>query len=251
MLFASIALLSVALCGSVAAHPASTSRGLLPRDCSAEINAFNLARREQRATYKRSMYPTLKNLTCVLAPEAPKQNYIASPPIRQDVTEGQVGIALTLDIGVMDVTTCKALPNAMVEIWSPNALGQYGATFLRGASPTGSNGIAEFQTIFPGYTSQGANHINLLVHSSSSIGSSVAHVGQVFFTDKWTTIVTMQSPYNQNTNTRVTDLDDASYQAASTTGFYPVVDLLSISDDWPEGILGYITVGINPNSRSA
>lgn len=28
------------------------------------------------------------------------------------------GVALTLDIGVIDVTTCQPLPNVMVEVWS-------------------------------------------------------------------------------------------------------------------------------------
>jgi hypothetical protein len=87
-----------------------------------------------------------------------------------------------------------------------------------------TNGIAEFQTIFPGYTSEGANHINLLVHTSSSASSTVAHAGQVFFTDKWTTIIGMQAPYNTNTHTRVTNLDDPVYAAAAKTGFYPVVE---------------------------
>ncbi|RDB28845.1 hypothetical protein Hypma_015914 [Hypsizygus marmoreus] len=218
---------------------------LVARDCSSEISAFNLARREQRSP-KRSIYPILLNLTCFLAPEAVQEDYAAHPLLRQDVTDGQVGVALTLDIGILDVTTCKPLPNVMVEIWSPNAQGNYGSTFLRGAFPSGSNGIVEFQTIFPGFTSEGANHINLMVHTSSSASSKVAHVGQVFFTDKWTTIIGMSSPYNTNTHSRVTNLDDSTYMAASKAGFYPVVDIKSIHDDWPEGVVGYITVGVDP-----
>ncbi|KAG6893452.1 hypothetical protein C0992_009936, partial [Termitomyces sp. T32_za158] len=103
-----------------------------------------------------------------------------------------------------------------------NAQGEYG-TFLRGASPAGSNAIVEFQTIFPGFTSKGANHINLMVHTSSSASSGVSHVGQVFFTDGWTTIIGMQPPYNTNTNARILDLDDPVYNEASQAGFYPVV----------------------------
>ncbi|KAF8078995.1 dioxygenase [Lyophyllum atratum] len=241
-------LLSVAaLCGLSSAYPtADIFQELARRDCSSEIAAFNLARREQR-NVKRSAYPSFQNLTCILAPEALQGDYTANPLIRQDVTEGQSGIALTLDIGVLDVTTCTPLPNVMVEIWSANAQGNYGTSFLRGAFPSGSNGIAEFQTIFPGFTSEGANHINLRVHTSSSMSSGVAHVGQIFFTDKWTTIIGMQSPYNTNTHARVTDLDDTVYAAANKAGFYPVVDIESIHDDWPEGVLGYITVGVDPS----
>ncbi|KAF9469773.1 Intradiol ring-cleavage dioxygenase [Collybia nuda] len=264
----SLALFSIAICRSALAYPTDGLKQLAARDCSAEIATFNLARRERRGDFsRRSIYPTMKNLTCILAPEASTDNYIANPPLRQDVTQGQTqvfligcvnsftdglcisfsGFALTMDIGVLDVTTCQPLPNAMVEIWSPNALGNYG-TFLRGALTTASNGIAEFQTIFPGYTSEGANHINLLVHTSSSATSSVTHAGRVFFTDKWTTIVAMQPPYNTNTHERITNLDDPVYAAAGKTGFYPVIDVASIHDDWPEGMVGYITVGVNPKA---
>ncbi|GLB35797.1 hypothetical protein LshimejAT787_0300850 [Lyophyllum shimeji] len=244
-----------ACCGLSSAYPgpaASVSQELARRNCSSEISAFNLPRREQRNVKRSTYYPSLRNLTCILAPEAILEDYISNPPIRQDVTEGQVGIAMTLDIGVLDVTTCKPLPNVMVEIWSPNAQGEYGASSLRGAFPAGSNGIAEFQTIFPGFTSEGANHINVMVHTSSSASSEVAHVGQIFFTDKWTTIIGMQSPYNTNTHPRVTNLDDPVYAAANQAGFYPVVDIESIHDDWPDGVIGYITVGVDPSqSRNA
>ncbi|KAG5725426.1 hypothetical protein E4T56_gene10322 [Termitomyces sp. T112] len=209
-----------ALCDIVSASPVADR--VIRRDCSSEVAAFNLARRAQHNA-RRSTYPFLLNTTCVLAPEAELENYIPNPPMRQNVTDDQVGIALTLDIGILDVSTCEALPNVMVEIWSANAEGEYG-TFLRGASPAGSNGIVEFQTIFPGFTSQGANHINLMVHTTSLISSGVSHVGQIFFTDKWTTIIGMQPPYNTNTNVRVLDLDDPVYMAASEAGFYPVVE---------------------------
>ncbi|TFK41874.1 Intradiol ring-cleavage dioxygenase [Crucibulum laeve] len=208
------------------AYPADlSSPSLVRRDCSSEIAAFNLARRAKRGLdVKRSIYWGLQNLTCILAPESLRENYVANPIVRSDVTEGQIGISLTLDIGILDVTTCQPLPNTMVEIWSPNAVGEYGATFLRGALNSADNGIAEFQTIFPGFTSEGANHINLLVHTSSSVSSPVAHVGQVFFTDPWTTIIGMTSPYNQNTHTRVTNINDSAYAAASKAGYYPVVE---------------------------
>ncbi len=37
--------------------------------------------------------------------------------IRQDVTEGQAGVPLTVDIQVIDTTTCKPVPAAYLEIW--------------------------------------------------------------------------------------------------------------------------------------
>ncbi|KAF8215844.1 aromatic compound dioxygenase [Mycena galopus ATCC 62051] len=190
------------------------------------------------------------NTTCVLSPETPSEDYTPNPPIRVDVTENQPGIPFTVDIGVMNTETCQPLTNVMVEIWSPNAVGQYGTTFLRGATPTASNGIAEFQTIFPGYTSDSANHLNILVHTSSSESATVAHFGRLFFTDQWTNIIGMYTNYNENTNTRVTNAEDPVFAAANKNGFNSIVDVESIGDDWsdPQGIIGYITVGVNPSN---
>lgn len=105
-----------------------------------------------------------------------------------------------------------------------NALGVYGSSFLRGAFTSATNGVAEFQTIFPGHTSDGANHVNLMVHTSSSMSGSVSHVGQVFFTDRWTDVVGMTSPYDQNTNTRILNAQDPNYTAATAGGYNAIVE---------------------------
>ncbi|KAJ8084544.1 hypothetical protein PM082_003317 [Marasmius tenuissimus] len=235
---AAIALVS----GSVVAAPTE----LVARDCSAEIAAFNLARREKRGLDKRTLLPGLQNLTCVLSPEVPRVDYVQNIPIRQDIREGQAGLPMTLDVGLMDVTTCQPLKNAMVEVWGPNAVGQYGSTFLRGAFQATSAGIAEFQTIFPGFPSNGANHINIAVHQSGVMSSATAHNGQLFFTDRWTEVVGMTAPYNTNTNKRMLNAQDPNYAAANKGGYSAIVDIESIQDDWPTGVIGYITVGINP-----
>lgn len=107
---------------------------------------------------------------------------------------------------------------------SANALGEYGSTFLRGAFPSTDYGIAEFQTLFPGYTSDGANHINLIIHTSNSLPGSISHIGQVFFTDRWTDVVAMTSPYNQNMNHRVLNAQDSNYAKANRQGYNAIVE---------------------------
>ncbi|KAJ3929554.1 MAG: Intradiol ring-cleavage dioxygenase [Lentinula lateritia] len=251
------------LCGIASAHPTEAVPGTLAaRDCSAEAAALNVARREKRGLPPRSIYPTMPNEICVLAPEIAKENYVLSGSVvRNDVTDGEPGVPLTMDIGVLDISTCQPLPNAMVEIWSTaegrstyprllaaNAQGEYSPTALRGAYPSAANGIAEIQTIFPGFNSDGANHMNIAVHSGNSMNSSTSHNGRVFFTDGWTNIISMSSPpYQNNPNTRTLDLDDPVYVEANSNGYTAVVDIEEIEDDWPEGIVGYITVGINPS----
>ncbi|KAJ7848940.1 aromatic compound dioxygenase [Mycena olivaceomarginata] len=245
MRFTSFVSLAV-LCGIVAAVPTAPAR-----DCSAEVARYNMERREARGLAKRTFYTNMLNLTCVLAPETIREDYVANAPIRTDVTESQPGVALTLDIGVLDTTTCKPLSNAMVELWGPNAVGEYGSTFLRGATKTATNGIAEFQTIFPGYTTGSANHLNILVHPTASETAGVSHIGQLFFTDPWTDIIGQYTNYNKNTNSRMKNAADPSFVAANKNGFNSIVDIESIHDDWPEGVIGYITVGVNPTKLVA
>ncbi|KAJ8518755.1 hypothetical protein ONZ45_g4209 [Pleurotus djamor] len=244
MHFASIISLAIFL-GVAAAVPAPAEPAIVARDCSAELRRFNIERREKRDLGKRTFYNNIQNVTCVASPDAPRVNYVANPTVRTDVTDGQTGVPMILDVGVMDISTCRPLANTMVEVWSANAQGNYGS-FLRGATATSSSGIAEFQTIFPGFSSGAANHINLLVHQES-MSSPVAHVGQVFFTDRWTDVVTMQSPYNANTHARMMNAQDPNYATATKSGYSPIVDIESIQDDWPEGVIGYITVGVNPS----
>jgi len=150
------------------------------------------------------------------------------------------GLEFVLDVGLMDITTCKPLANTMVEVWSgechlswpeiclrlsennpANALGEYG-TFLRGAAPSNSGGIAEFQMIYPGWSS-GANHVNIAVHTSSSMSSSTTHVGKLYFTDQWTNLIGNTSPYTQNSHFRTFNDDDADYQNALSKGYSPVI----------------------------
>lgn len=68
-------------------------------------------------------------LSLTIAPAAPEVTegpyYLVNDLVRQDVRENQGGIPLRLDIGVMDTSTCKPLPNVLVEIWHANATGYY------------------------------------------------------------------------------------------------------------------------------
>ncbi|MHA5049638.1 intradiol ring-cleavage dioxygenase [Streptomyces sp. SD15] len=51
--------------------------------------------------------------------------YIDADKLRQDVTEDQEGIPMTLKLKVIDAETCKPLKNAAVDIWQCNAMGIY------------------------------------------------------------------------------------------------------------------------------
>ncbi|KAF7760212.1 hypothetical protein Agabi119p4_10888 [Agaricus bisporus var. burnettii] len=183
---------------------------------------------------------TIQNNTCVLSPVVTEGPYFheAGHPIRQNIAETQDGLLLLLDIGVIDVNTCKPLPNVLVDIWQANATGYYAGhpvprpeeltvkpqvggkrsgllppfprtinheTFLRGAWPTDGNGVAQFTTIFPGYYTGRATHIHAKVFpewtthpNGSYTGDRLVHVGQFFFEDEMNLVVDKMHPYTEN-----------------------------------------------------
>lgn len=144
-------------------------------------------------------FVTVQNNTCVLTPEVTEGPYVwpRSQTLRMDMTEGEVGVPLTLDVGILDMATCEPLPDALVSFWHCNATGSYSSfthlspntrfeellnqlnitdfeigvtdlhtddtTFLRGMWPTNSEGIMEMQTIFPGFYVERAIHIHTQV----------------------------------------------------------------------------------------
>lgn len=64
-------------------------------------------------------YKEIKNWTNILTPETSNGPYFLprSQTLRQDVREGQAGVPLSLEIGVIDVDTCDPLDDVLVDIW--------------------------------------------------------------------------------------------------------------------------------------
>ncbi|NUP20695.1 MAG: intradiol ring-cleavage dioxygenase [Streptomyces sp.] len=66
--------------------------------------------------------------------------YIDADKLRQDVTEDEEGIPLTLRLKVIDSETCKPVKNAAVDIWHCNALGVYSGYEAMGSGGGGGGG---------------------------------------------------------------------------------------------------------------
>ncbi|TFK70257.1 aromatic compound dioxygenase [Pluteus cervinus] len=182
----------------------------------------------------------IQNNTCVLTPVVTEGPYYHTQghPIRQNIAELEPGLLLLLDIGVIDVETCKPLPNVLVDIWHANATGYYAGhpvpapklvneqpqvggkragllsafprtdfeeTFLRGAWPTDANGVAQFTTIYPGYYTGRATHIHAKVFpdwetlpNGTFKSHRMVHVGQFFFDDATNMKIDRMHPYTDN-----------------------------------------------------
>ena len=97
-------------------------------------------------------------VTCILQPELTEgPYYIDDAKLRRNITEGKAGAKLMLRSGCGRVHM-QADQGAAVDVWHADAgacirlrcrcLDQ---TFLRGVQRTDANGLAVFQTIYPGW----------------------------------------------------------------------------------------------------
>ena len=126
-------------------------------------------------------------VTCVLTPEMTEgPYYLDGDKVRRDIREGRPGTRLDLATTVVDVSTCKPIKGAAVDIWHCDAGGTYsgfaqegtdGDTFMRGIQRTTKTGLATFVTVYPGWYSGRTVHIHVQV----SLGGNVLHTGQLFF----------------------------------------------------------------------
>lgn len=131
---------------------------------------------------------------CVMTPDQTAGPYYIKSPLRSDITEGRPGLALKLDIEVVQMPDCAPLEGLTVEIWHCDAAGFYSGysdatvrkpfdtlvsviansvdgaivpvddeVFMRGGQITGATGMVEFETVFPGWYDPRLTHIHVKV----------------------------------------------------------------------------------------
>ena len=156
-------------------------------------------------------------ITCVLAPEMTQgPYYVPNEKLRRNITEGKAGVPLELRLTVVDASKCKPIKSAAVDIWHADAGGVYsgaiannaGTNFLRGIQRTDRNGLALFESIYPGWYQGRAVHIHVMVH----VGGNIVHTGQFFFSDALTDAVYKLAPYSSRPNRSTRNADDSIYR---------------------------------------
>jgi protocatechuate 3,4-dioxygenase beta subunit len=147
---------------------------------------------------------------CTLTPEMTEgPYYFDADSIRSDIRDEREGTTLRLAIRVRD-SDCKPLPDAVVDIWHCDALGEYSTSddpFLRGAQVTNRDGIVEFTTIYPGWYQGRTVHIHAKVH----LDTSTVLTTQLFFDDGVTEAVYGREPYARHTGREVLNADDGIF----------------------------------------
>jgi protocatechuate 3,4-dioxygenase beta subunit len=157
-------------------------------------------------------------VTCVLAPEQTEgPYYVDDHKIRRNITEGRPGVPLALRLTVLDVSACKPIKGAAVDIWHCDAGGVYSGTdvqdtederFLRGIQRTDAKGVAVFRTIYPGWYRGRTVHVHVTVH----LGGNVVHTGQLYFPDALTDTVYRRTPYSRRPGRDTRNAADSIYR---------------------------------------
>ena len=210
---------------------------------------------------------------CVLTPELTEgPYYLDDLLVRSDITEGKAGVPLDLKIAVLDATTCTPIVNAAVDIWHCDANGFYSGftdknpggdqayqddgsnpdTFLRGVVLTGSDGVAEFKTIYPGWYAGRDIHVHMKVHVGGAAadgtydGGTTAHTGQLAFEDALTDEIAKLKPYSNRTTSHLPFAQDGVFGGVDDGDLTFFLTMTPHNEaSLADGFTGTINVGVN------
>jgi len=165
---------------------------------------------------------------CIVRPEQTEGPYFVDErlhrmDIRSDPTNGKVTpgtqLALTFQISRVRAGECHPLPDAQVDVWHCDATGVYsdvrdpgfstvGQKFLRGYQLTDANGVARFQTIYPGWYPIRTVHIHFKIRTAPIAKKRYELTSQLYFPDELTDRVHTAAPYLSQGRRRVRNHQD-------------------------------------------
>lgn len=130
-------------------------------------------------------------------------------------------------------------------------------TFLRGLQKTDADGTVQFSTLFPGHYIGRTNHIHVLLHpnatpypNGSIIDTTAAHVGQMYFDQDLVSQVEEQQPYASNKQPLTTNDEDQLLQGDLSQGGNPLMQHRLLGDKIEDGILAWLSFGINATQKN-
>ncbi|ERT01129.1 hypothetical protein HMPREF1624_02368 [Sporothrix schenckii ATCC 58251] len=207
------------------------------------------------------------NTSCVLTPDNIEGPYFVwGEDVRSDLTDGQPGIPMHLELQLIDVETCLPAQAVLVDVWACNATGAYSGvsaagqgglntTFLRGVQMSNADGVVAFDTNFPGHYLGRATHQHVVAHIGAALaatnqsytGGTVAHISQLFFDQALIHQVEQTSPYNANPVPLTTNAQDLFTGFAASPTYDPFVEYVFVGDnaDPAYGLLAWVELGIN------
>ncbi|KAH8657750.1 Intradiol ring-cleavage dioxygenase [Xylariales sp. PMI_506] len=207
------------------------------------------------------------NNTCSLVPETTiGPYYVTGEYIRQNITEGQAGVPMHIDIQFVDMNTCLPVPSIAADVWHCNSTGVYSgvdsegegglnSTFLRGVQFSDEDGVSAFDTLFPGHYDDRITHFHLVAQQNYTVfpnntytGGTTLHVGQIYFEDALVDAVEATYPYNTNTIAFTSWELDGWMLEEATSDYDPYVEYVQLGSDLEDGLLAWITVALDLSS---
>lgn len=182
---------------------------------------------------------------CVLTPAGTEGPYYLDLDLmRADLSEGRAGVPLRMALTVVDAETCQAIPGAAVDVWHADPDGTYsgteshgtvGETYLRGVQLTDADGLAGFDTLYPGWYSGRTVHIHIKVH----VDGDTVHTGQLYFPEEINSAVAEVEEYARHGGRDTANDDDMFYPS---TGAGSTLDL---SGSPEQGFTASMVVGVS------
>ncbi|KAF3762014.1 putative dioxygenase [Cryphonectria parasitica EP155] len=217
------------------------------------------------------------NTSCLLWPSieplAEGPYYVRDELIRQNGIEGLPGINMTLDVQIIDTSTCEPVANQYTEFWQANATGVYSGTdntdngdgtdpsilnttFSRAIWPTDDEGVVQVDLLFPGHYAPRATHTHIIVHQNTTVlangtlewgAGTLDYVGQIFYDQDLIDEADTVYPYTENPNVIKPNSEDMviSTLAADVD---PVAWYVYLGDSLADGIVAWVTIGIDTSA---
>ena len=140
------------------------------------------------------------------------------------------------------------------EAWNAGAEPTDDTTFLRGVQLTDANGVAEFDTVYPGWYQGRALHMHLKVIVDGRVsgdtyeGGHVSHTGQLFFPEDVTDQVATLKPYSSHGDVPIVpQSEDGIFE--SSGGDSAIVELTPRKEGAiADGFVAEIVLGVDPNA---
>ncbi|KAJ6051784.1 uncharacterized protein N7446_006420 [Penicillium canescens] len=215
-----------------------------------------------------------ENVTCILSPEGEVGPFwVKGELIRSDLVDDEPGVPVVMDAQFIDINTCEPIVDLYWDVWNCNSTGVYSGvqdssngngndasnldnTALRGLQPTDTDGVAQFQTIFPGHYSGRATHVHVIAHVGATVlsngtltGGNIAHTGQMFYDQDLISQVEALSPYSENAVAITLNANDRVLAGETeNSDSDPVFNYVLLGDTVEDGLFSWVTVGIDTSA---
>ena len=144
--------------------------------------------------------------------------------------------------------------NSGISVSGNYAADGWDSTYLRGIQQTDRDGVATFESIFPGHYDGRATHTHLLTHLNATLlpnktiladTGSVAHIGQLFWNEVLRSAVEDTYPYNTNTQAITTNAEDMWSILQADSSYDPFPEYIYLGEGLDDGLFAWIQIGIN------